>query len=175
MVLIGGNTFVLAVSISRPVFPEFPFSHSRFYSTSVNTELAATTAQFETQWTLALHAMTIYAKSFETSLSRQTKLFLSCVGLPQSFVFFVVWMAINVLFTLISHLWSRAPSLFLTVLRSCFLISYVLICAGIIFYPSLNILYLPSARRSTNHISYAGKRAYIRKPTGRGRYTERER
>lgn len=175
MVLIGGNTFVLAVSISRPVFPEFPFSHSRFYSTSVNTELAATTAQFETQWTLALHAMTIYAKSFETSLSRQTKLFLSCVGLPHSFVFFFLWMVINVLFTLFPHFWSRAPSLFLTVLRSCFLISYVLICAGIIFYPSLNILYLPSARRSTNHISYAGKRAYIRKPTVRGRYTERER
>lgn len=62
-------------------FPEFPFSHSRFYSTSVNTVLAATAAQLETQWTLALHAM-----SFETSLARQTKLFFpSCVGLPQSF------------------------------------------------------------------------------------------
>ncbi len=90
MVLIGGSTFVLAVSISRPVFPEFPFPHSRFYSTSVNTELAATTAQFETQWTLAPHAMTISVKSFETSLSRQTKVFLSCVGLPQSSVFISV-------------------------------------------------------------------------------------
>lgn len=50
----------------------------------------------------------------------------------------------------------------------------MLICAGIIFYPSLNILYLPSARRSTNHISYARKRAYIRKPTGRGIHRKRE-
>ncbi len=50
----------------------------------------------------------------------------------------------------------------------------MLICAGIIFYPSLNILYLPSARRSTNHISYARKMAYTRKPTGRGIHRKRE-
>lgn len=114
------------------------------------------------------------AKSFETGLTRQTKLFLSCVGLPQSFASFSEW---SLMYYLQSFL-TFDLSLPLSLPHWLALLFFNLLHADMRWYHLLSFIkyfVLAKCSRSTNHISYAEKMAYIRKPTGRGRYTERER